>query len=133
MQDDAERTLHDFITRVRGRLNDAFASDTSYDGTSITSRGHCAAVAAILARAIGCDVVSAVVNGESHWFNRVTRTDGSGEMDFDITGDQFGLEPVRMGPAGSLFVGTRVRSLNEIDAQTFARAQLLAFRARLQF
>lgn len=119
-----------------------FAPDTAAGGwqnDAIPSAGHCAAVSAILyhqlavfAERFGGRVqcVSAIVNGGSHWFNRVELPDEA--WDIDLTGDQFGLPPVQIAEAGTLYEGTRVRDFSELNEETLQRAALLARRAGLE-
>src|SRR5262249_44527119 len=94
------------IARLRHRLERHFTLDTAYPGTksSIPSAGHCAAVSAIAMVQLGGGLASAVVNGVSHWFNRLS--DGCVLWDVDLTGDQSGLPSVQIEPAGSLYSGS---------------------------
>lgn len=119
------------LRALRERLDGAFARDTAAPGFSGTtnSTGHCAAVSLILNAAMGADFVSATVSGTSHWFNRF-RLD-SGNFDADVTGDQFGYPTVQVVQADRLYPGARVRSINEVNAETLARAETLAKRAGL--
>lgn len=119
-----------------------FAPDTAAGGwqdDAIPSAGHCAALSAIIYHDL-VDFVrdlegrilcaSAVVNGGSHWFNRFEIL---GEAwDVDLTGDQFGLPPVQVAKAGSLYEGTRVREFSELNEETLQRAALLAERAGIE-
>jgi hypothetical protein len=124
--------LRNRIASIRGALEPAFASDTAVDQMSgpVPSAGHCAAVAVLVSELLGGTLVSATVNGQSHWFNRVPT--GSGVVDVDVTGDQFGLEPIRIGTAGSLYEDTRARTREEVHEETFARAAKLGARAGLE-
>ena len=79
---------------------------------------------------LGGELVSANVEGQSHWFNRLPI--GREVVDIDVTGDQFGLEPIRICRAGSLYDGTRVRASDEVHRETVARAEKLGTRARLK-
>jgi hypothetical protein len=100
----------------------------SGDATAVCrSRGQCAVTALIVKAEFGGVLVSTVVNGESHWFNRVTLR--SGTYDLDLTGDQFGLPAVQCATAGSLYASARERSPSEVFAETFLRACQLALRA----
>ena len=124
--------LRNRIASIRSALEPAFASDTALDQMSgpVPSAGHCAAVAVLVNDLLGGMLVSALVNGQSHWFNRLQV--GNGVLDVDVTGDQFGLEPIRVGPLGSLYEHTRVRSREEVHEETFARAVKLGIRAGLE-
>lgn len=103
----------------------AFAPDTALPGSKAfpPSAGHCAVVAYIVRKRLGGDLVSAIVDGQSHWFNRIN------EIDCDITADQFGMSAVRVAPAGDLYPGTLVRSGFDLDRGTLNRAHLLADRS----
>ncbi|WP_164964336.1 hypothetical protein [Rubrivivax sp. JA1026] len=120
------------LTQLRARLEQAFHGDTAAPGTdsSIPSAGHCAAVSAIVQAEFGGDFVSAVVEGQSHWFNRLEV--GRRVCDVDLAGDQFaGVEPVRIVRAGELYDPTRVRTPEQLNDETLRRALLLATRAGL--
>lgn len=125
------KELLDEATSLRQRLNDVFAPETARPGTNraIPSSGHCAAVAAIVQDRLGGMLVSAIVEGESHWFNRLN-INGQ-ELDLDLTGDQFGRKPVQIAPAGKLYESTRVRHVDELNAETRDRAEQLAKNANL--
>jgi hypothetical protein len=120
------------LAQLRARLEPFFGSDTAAPGTnsSIPSAGHCAAVAAIVQAELGGDFVSSIVEGQSHWFNRLEIDKRL--CDADITGDQFvGNAPVRIVPAGELYDPTRLRTAEQLNDETLRRAILLAKRARL--
>lgn len=119
------------LRQLRLRLEKAFSSDTAAEGLSngIPSSGHCAVAAVVLQSVFGGSCLSARVNGVSHWFNRFHVAGLS--FDADITGDQFGLPPVQIAPAESLYPGARPRSLFRMDVTTLCRARLLAERAGL--
>jgi hypothetical protein len=74
-------------------------------------------------------MVSAVVDGTSHWFNRL-RVEGQ-DWDFDLTGDQFGLPSVQIAPSGELYPQTRMRRWEELDAETLRRLRIFSQRVRL--
>jgi hypothetical protein len=124
--------LRNRVASIRGALEPAFASDTALDQMSgpVPSAGHCAAVAVLVNDLLGGTLVSAIVNGQSHWFNRVQA--GNGVVDVDVTGDQFGLESIRIGAAGTLYEDTRVRTHEEVHEETFVRATKLGTRAGLE-
>jgi hypothetical protein len=117
------------LRRFRKSLELAFSSDTAAPGASgvTPSAGQCAAVAAILCEHVGGALVSAKVEGQSHWFNRLQIDDVI--LDVDITGDQFGRAPIQIGNPGDLYEGTRERSPEELNSETRQRAALLAERA----
>jgi len=99
------------LEELRQRLEVAFGPDTAlprselrYTHEPTSSSGHCAVVSAIVREAFGGDLVSALVNRESHWFNRLQ---AHGDMfDVDLTGDQFGFPKVQIAAPGSLYDGT---------------------------
>lgn len=123
-----------------------FSRDTAQPSTvaavsymqAAKSLGHCAAVAILVQRHFGGELVSTKVRGQSHWFNRIEG------FDVDLTIDQFepkkGLfaaarlsktPPIIMdyAPAGKLWDETRIRTIAEVDEETMARANLLALRS----
>lgn len=131
IQDDAVRKLKNF----RQRIELAFRPDTALPGTVgrpyqyTPSSGHCAVVAAIVREAFGGDLVSATVQGESHWFNRL-QVHGVA-FDVDLTGDQFGFPKFRVAPPGNLHEGAKRRMPEELNVETLQRAVTLAERAQL--
>jgi hypothetical protein len=131
MQEDAVRKLKNF----RQRIELAFRPDTAlpravgHPHQYTPSSGHCAVVSAIVREAFGGDLVSATVQGESHWFNRL-QVHGDA-FDVDLTGDQFGFPKVRVAPRGSLHEGTKRRMPEELNVETLQRAVTLAERAQL--
>lgn len=124
--------LNDTVKRLRNRLEAAFHPDTAAKGFSgqAPSTGHCAAVAIIVRETIGGEFASALVNGTSHWFNRIVID--SCVWDIDLTADQFGNDPVVVTKNGNLYPGTRLRSSKEVNLETLMRAKLLAHRAGLE-
>jgi hypothetical protein len=72
-------------------------------------------------------MVSAKVQGLSHWFNRFRVKDTL--VDADITGDQFGLPVLQSAPQGQLYADTRVRPREHLNEETLRRARILAERA----
>jgi hypothetical protein len=119
------------LQMLRARLEGAFSPSTAAPGFSgsAPSTGHCAAVSAILSKWIGATMVSTRIADQSHWFNRIRV--GSHEYDIDLTGDQYGMEAVRIAQADSLYPETRVRSEQELNAETLERARRLAATAGL--
>lgn len=122
------------LHRLRAVLEAAFSPDTAAPGTPSSagppSRGHCAVVSAIVWDRFGGELLSAMVQGESHWFNRLNV--GGCVVDIDLTGDQFGLQAIRCGDPGSLWPGTRTRNPRELREETVRRAIRLADRAGLK-
>jgi len=118
---------------LRAQLDEVFARDTAAPSCEWTggSRGHCAAVAVLVNLLYGGEFVSAVVNGESHWFNRLT-VDAGTLVDVDLTGDQFGFPKVRMTTPGAMYDGTRVRGSGDLRQETIDRALLLSHRISTQ-
>ncbi|HEU4648848.1 MAG TPA: hypothetical protein VFS33_07275 [Gemmatimonadales bacterium] len=127
---------HERLLALRARLNPAFAPDTAYPGASASSQpgagstGHCAAVAAIVQAEFGGRLLQTFVNGEEHWFNRVSI--GDARFDIDLTGDQFGGPEVHVGPPGRLYPHSLERTINDLHAETLDRARRLAARAKLR-
>lgn len=118
---------------LRDALDKHFAEDTAHSKKwgAVRSTGHCAVVALIVNKIYGGELVSCTMPTGSHWFNRIS--DGSELHDVDLTGDQFGLNPVQVAVPDTLYKATRVRRLEEIAPETFKRATLLATRANLPF
>jgi hypothetical protein len=108
---------------LRSQLDPAFAEDTRATGTQPTtpSAGHCAVVALIVREHLGGELVSTHIDGQSHWYNRLTVGDRSVEL--DLTGDQFGLPKIQLGPC--LYPDSRVRNPDDVHPETWARAALL--------
>jgi hypothetical protein len=129
MKTSAKRPSLSELPLVRQRLDRAFRLDSAAPGTTWTvpSAGHCAAVAAIVEAEFGGKLVSTVLQGQSHWFNRLL-IDGQWR-DIDLTGDQFGFAPVQCDDEGSLYGRTRLRERDELNAETLSRASALARRA----
>ncbi len=119
-------------TRLRERLEAVFSPKTAFGNSiaSIPSSGHCAAVSAIVFSQYGGSFVSARVDEHSHWFNRLKV--GGRWIDVDITGDQFGRPSIQAGPQGSLYKGSRVRHLSELNDETRRRAATLARKAGIR-
>ncbi|MEW5863234.1 MAG: hypothetical protein AB1773_06510 [Pseudomonadota bacterium] len=122
------------LERLRTILEVAFSRETASPGTETQGRppsaGQCAAVSVIVWDRFGGEFVSATVQGQSHWFNRLNI--GGRVIDVDLTGDQFGLKAVRFGKPGSLWAGTRLRTAQELREETVRRAILLAEKAGLK-
>jgi hypothetical protein len=119
------------IAALRRQIEPEFRPDTAARGFTGTapSTGHCAAVALIVQKSFGGEFVSAIVEGGSHWFNRIETV--SGQLDVDLTGDQFGRKSIETAAADMLFEGTRVRHFGDLNAETLQRALLLARRSGL--
>jgi hypothetical protein len=123
--------LRNAVRHLRKSLDEGFAPDTASPGFPghTPSSGHCAAAALIANQVLGGQLVSARVKGKSHWFNRFPLEEGA--LDVDITGDQFDLPRIQIEVAGELFPGTRVRSIDQVHAETIERAIVLAKRSGL--
>lgn len=119
------------LSGLRARLDKSFSPNTALNGlqSDVPSAGHCAAAAAIVWKTLGGSLVSASVNGISHWFNRIQGDDQL--LDLDITGDQFGYPAVQIKPVEELYPYTRGRSPDELNDETLYRAALLARRSGL--
>ncbi len=118
------------IASLRARLEPAFGPETAINqsGRPVSaSAGQCGAVATIVRTMLGGELVSAKIEAQSHWFNRIRVADHL--FDVDITGDQFGLPPIQLARVGKLYGGSRVRRPAEVNEDTRMRAALLARRA----
>ena len=113
------------LAELRGELQKVFSDDTAAPGNNraTPSAGHCAAVAAIIHKRYGGQLVSAKVCGESHWFNRLD-ADGK-SLDVDLTGDQFGKAGFQVWAAGALYPDSRVREASDLNEETRWRSSLL--------
>lgn len=125
------------LGEIRLSLESVFAPDTASPANTKRwppSAGHCAAVAVIVNRIFGGEYRSAVVSGESHWFNRIQF--GGKEVDVDLTGDQFGRDKIQAvicdQRTGELYPDARQRRPDELRWETIERAELLASRAGLE-
>ena len=125
-------SLYGKACELRNRLEVNFNFDTAYGGESgtVPSAGHCAVVSYIALKYIGGSLVSAVVDGKSHWFNRVRV--GSKVLDLDLTGDQFGGPSVQIAEKGLLYAGERLREPQELTSETISRAKKLAKKAGIK-
>jgi hypothetical protein len=123
--------LSGLAVALRRVLEPAFDADTAAPGfVGIgPSAGQCAAVALIAYEDLGGKLVSAKVDGQSHWFNRFL-VEG-GWVDVDLTGDQFGRPAIQWGDAGTLYEATRERGLAEVNQETADRSRRLRTRAAL--
>lgn len=113
------------LIELRAQLENVFSSATAWNGqqSDVPSSGHCAAAAAIVWERLGGSLVSAKVNGISHWFNRIQL--GDQFLDVDITGDQFGYPAIQIKSVEELYPYTRERSSDELNDETLRRAGLL--------
>lgn len=126
------RALNASLVGLRDALDRVYAVDTAQPGSNwseaIPSIGHCAATACMVRALCGGDFVSANVAGVSHWFNRIG-VEGR-TYDIDLTGDQFGRARVQVvrddGPR--LYDGIRVRSVGDVNEETWRRYRLLCAR-----
>ncbi len=121
--------LNEELFVIRTRMEKAFSPDTALPGSRGfgPSAGHCAVAATIVHIELGGDLVSAPLESESHWFNRIAV--GGSLFDVDLTGDQFAYPAIRVRPASELYANTRVRSADELNDETIRRATVLARRA----
>lgn len=119
------------IVNLRRQIEPEFRSDTAARGFTgaAPSTGHCAVAAVLVQRLFGGEFVSAIVEGDSHWFNRIETCDG--KVDVDVTADQFNRGPIEIAAAGRLYAGTRVRYFDDLNTETLQRALLLARRSSL--
>ena len=119
------------VQNLRKCLEPVFTSDTGRHSEEVVipSTGHCAAVALIANIMFKGQLISATVQKESHWFNRI-EIDGLW-YDVDLTGDQFGFPPVQIKTAQRLYGKSKVRSWKEVTWETAVRAYILAERADL--
>jgi hypothetical protein len=127
--------LRPSLIGLRDALDRVYAPDTASLTAAVNSigwfnftpsTGHCAVTAIVVRALFGGDFLSASVSGVSHWFNSIP-LDGA-LYDVDITGDQFGRPRVQIQLAGLMYGPTRVRGVDEIRPETWARHTLLVAR-----
>lgn len=130
-REEGNQDLRRTLLELRELVERGFGPDTAAPGFggATPSAGQCAAVAVIAHELLGGQFVSAKVHGLSHWFNRI-HVDGQW-LDFDLTGDQFGRDPVQVASAGYLYPGTTIRHEHEVNPETLERAIKLAERSGL--
>lgn len=119
--------MREHAEHLRQMLEQCWGPETAFPGSqpSPVSSGQCAVTALLVAQVVGCFVVSTQVNGVSHWFNQVYDPETMTYVDLDLTGDQFGLDPVQLAPADSLYGDTRQRFWHEVNDETRQRYNLL--------
>ncbi len=114
------------FTAMRERIAPHFNERYAYQGPSPTTKsgGHCAIVAVIVNRISGGTLVSTMINGQSHWWNRFTFKDENETItiDVDLTGDQFGFPEVNVSMNEDLYPDARVRHYTDIQPETWLRA-----------
>ena len=125
-------SLEKEFEEFRNKIEPFFQPETASGefNNSIPSTGHCAVVAAIIYSLYGGEMVSAIVDGVSHWFNRITIDQYI--MDIDLTGDQFGEDKVQIMFSGDLYPNTKVRQYSELNKETLRRIGLFAGRAGIE-
>lgn len=116
------------LRELRADLGDVFSADTSVDPAQWSggSSGHCAVVSMLVDGLFHAWFVSAIVDGQSHWFNGV-ETDDGGWVYADLTADQFGLDPVIVSRTAPHH-GARARHRQEISRETLVRCDRLRSR-----
>lgn len=132
VQEEREVEIEDFkkeLINFRNQLEPHFSASTACPGTvwNVVSSGHCAVVALLTQNKFGGELVSTKINGHSNWFNRI---DG---YDVDLTGDQFGFDEVQIKPQGTLYNDVKIRTIDEVNEETFERAELLAEKAGIKY
>ena len=114
------------LVDLRSKLEPHFSDDTRQGKLGRTaSSGHCAAVSFIVNSVFGGNYVSVTVEGQSHWLNLI------GKYFVDLTGDQFGSDPVVMSEVNR-WQEIRQRLPSELKEETKTRARLLAERAGIK-
>jgi hypothetical protein len=105
------------LSRLRVSLERAFSTETSSVVDPICpSAGHCALVAIFVQQIYGGELLSVMVQGQSHWYNRV------GQHEIDLTADQFGRACAIVHSIDDpIWPNSRVRSIVEVKVETFVR------------
>lgn len=88
------------------------------DGDAMDSYGQCAVTALWVLERYGGSLVSARVNGVSHWYNYTEN------LYVDLTGDQFGYPEIQISN-DPIYPNSKFRSFDEIDGATWNRYQIL--------
>jgi hypothetical protein len=118
------------LRSLREELKSEFSLDKAHpsiESSNPSSTGHCAAVSIIVHCIFGGDMISVTYENESHCTNEIPIAGNMYEV--DLTGDQFGFEPVRVTRNRLFLTDYRRRSFDDIDEETKERAMLLAERA----
>lgn len=120
------------LAALRNRLDGAFSKETAADWNiySSPSAGHCVPVTIIMFYEFAGVSCRARVRREQHWFSRIV--DRGRLFDVDLTGDQYGLEAVRVALPDELYSGTVAMPRHEFGVPALCRARLLASRAGLE-
>lgn len=117
------------LNEVRVSLDKVFADDTAAIGSKrdIPSSGHCAVVAMLVRDLFGGDYVSTVIDGQSHWYNKLYTGNKLRwtHMWVDLTGDQFGGPKIIYSYDSPLYQNTRVRLPEELNSETKERFYVL--------
>lgn len=131
-QDVAQHKLKNILIPLRRMFESGFAPDTAATGyyqQNVPSAGHCSPVAAIIYEMFGGQLMRAQVQHCIHWFNRLPI--GHDQFDVDLTGDQFGFEPVQVEPAGELYEDATPIRFSTVSELFTPKAVLLAKRSGL--
>lgn len=106
------------LKNIRFKTTKIFNSKTAM-GTwnpNKPSAGHCDVVAMLLQSIYGGKLVTTTINKIDHWFNKI------GNQYVDLTGDQFGLNPVRIWDNKT--EEFKVKKQKEISSKTKKRYEL---------
>ena len=127
--DSDREELEEEMHLLRNLFDRVFSPETALPGSAKTpaSSGHCAAVSYLLWAATEAGLVSTRDLAVSHWFNRFKVKHET--FDVDLTGDQFGYDPVRVAPSGSFHYLISPRNEYQIDEETHNRSLLLISRS----
>jgi hypothetical protein len=86
------RELHD----LRSVMGDAFRCATAFGSCidGVPSAGHCLLASIAVQELYGGEIRTSIVEGIPHYWNRLDYERGLGDLEVDLTADQFGREPV---------------------------------------
>ena len=106
------------LKTLRNKLDNCFSAETvTFYNKDIPSEGHCAVVSAIIYKTYGGILRSTYVNGIKHWFNEI---DG---LRIDLTGDQFGLDPVQIKK--DLYIDSIPRLWEDLNETTLEKVKIM--------
>jgi hypothetical protein len=118
------------LAQIRNALDLCFSDNTANPSSDRTlpSAGHCAVVAMLINELYGGDYVSTIINGQSHWYNKIYIGGDMLYMWVDLTGDQFGFNRIEYTFDEPLYPDTRTRNPDELNENTKQRFMVFSSR-----
>ena len=111
------------LSSIRSCMDEVFRCSTAFGDckTWAPSSGHCLLVAMVLQELYGGEIRTSLVEGVPHYWNRIPYVGGDGELEVDLTADQFGRDPIlvrhRIKAQSSRFSRERGRPLPDKHPQ----------------